>query len=127
MSREYNYKSEEEFEQELDALIAYIFGSSNFSTERIDILNPVRVGHVKLCADVLSRFVKGEDLSVTCELCEPIQSSAFITLEGKTICMDDTRWLEKVGMLANNMEVYPLTTGGVRMTFMFYGVTEGVQ
>ena len=126
MSREYDYESEEEIEQAIDDLIEYIFGETDPNEESVRLLNPIRVNHVELCAAVLNRFAKGDGLTMECELHKPIQSSAYISLEGKTISMEDTRWLAKVGSLANNVEIYPLTTGGVKMTFMFYGVAREI-
>lgn len=126
MSREYDYESEEEFEQALDGLIEYIYGEVDPNAESVKLLNPLRVDHVRLCAAVLNRFAKGNGLTTECKLNEPIQSSAYISLEGETIIMDNTKWLSRVMALANNVEIYPLSTGGVKMTFMFYGVTREI-
>lgn len=124
---EFDYESEEDLNQELDALIEYINESVDLNAETARLLNPMRVNNVRLCAAVLNKFASGEDLHIECEMHKPIESSAYISLEGKTISMDDTRWLARVGSLANNMEVYPLSTGGVRLTFMFYGVTKEME
>lgn len=123
---DFDYENEEEFEQALDDLIEYIQEAIDPNGSSVKVLNPMRVDNVRLCAAVLNKFAKGEDFYMECEIHKPIESSAYISLEGKTISMDDTRWLARVGSLANNMEVYPLSTGGIRLTFMFYGITKEI-
>lgn len=123
---DFDYENDEEFEQNLDDFIEYMQECINPDDAGVRVLNPMRVNNVRLCAAVLNKFTKGEDLYMECEVHEPVESSAYISLEGKTISMDDTRWLARVGSLANNMEVYPLSTGGIRLTFMFYGITKEI-
>ena len=123
---DFDYESEEEFEQALDDLIEDIRGAIKPDDGSVRILNPMRVDNVRLCAAVLNRFVGGENIHMECEIHKPVECSAYISLEGKTISMDDTRWLARVGSLANNMEVYPLSTGGIRLTFTFYGITKEI-
>lgn len=122
--RDMPYEDEEEIEKALDDFIEYINEATDPERESVRIINPNRIDNVRLCAAVLEKFTGGEGLHMECELHKPIESSAYISLEGETISMDDTRWLPRVGKLANNMEVYPLTTGGVKLTFMFYGITK---
>ena len=124
---EFDHESEEDLNQEIDALVEYINESVNTNAEIVRLLSPMRVNNVRLCAAVLNKFAGGEDLRIECEMHKPLESSAYISLEGKTISMDDTRWLTRVGSLASNMEVYPLNSGGVRLTFMFYGITKEIE
>lgn len=118
---------EDEAMQAFDALIEYIRENVDEDACSVRVLDPERINHVRLCEAVLQHFSFGKELFIECEMHKPIDSSAYITLEGKSITMGDTRWLARVGSLANNMEVYPLAAGGVRMTFMFYGITKEVE
>lgn len=123
---EFDRESEEEIEEMLDAAIEYIGEAITPRAGAVNILNVQRAQHVDLCAAVLKRFVVGNDIEFECEMNKPVTSSAYISLTGKKFSLDDTRWIARVGSLANNMEIYPLTDGRVRMTFMFYGLTEEI-
>lgn len=120
------FETEEEFEETLDAFVEYIGEYIQPKVGSVRILDPFRVDHVRLCASVLRKYVKGDGLKIEWEVHKPVECSAYISLEGKNISVDDTRWIARVGSLANNMEIYPLLDGGVRITFLFYGITKEI-
>lgn len=121
----YNNNDIAEAEEALDALVGYV-GEYIEPNGGIRMLNPFRVDNVRLCASVLRKYVKGDNLKIEWEIHKPVECSAYISIEGKNISMEDTRWIARVGSLANNMEIYPLLDGGVRMTFTFYGITKEI-
>lgn len=121
---ELELENEKEAEEALDALVEYLSEAMQPRDGAVRVLNPLRIDNVRLCASVLKKFVLGEDAKIEWEIHKPIESAAYISLEGKSLFLNDTRWLARVGELANNMEVYPLADGSIRMTFTFYGVME---
>lgn len=117
----------EEAEEALDAFIEYLSDVIKPRDGAVYALNPFRINNVRLCASVLKKYVVGENVKIEWEIHKPIDCAAYISLEGKSLMLEDTRWLSRVGSLANNMEIYPLANDGVRMTFTFYGVMEGLD
>lgn len=120
------FETEDEFEEALDAFVEYVGEYIEPKDGSVRMLDPFRVDHVRLCASVLKKFVKGDELKIRWEVHKPVECSAYISLEGKNISADDTKWIARVGGLANNMEIYPLLNGDVRITFLFYGITKEI-
>ena len=58
---------------------------------------------------------------------EPFNSMASITIEGDQLEFADCRWLSRAIGLADNLEVYPLTTGKIRMVLTFHGMVRKIS
>ena len=78
--RDMHYEDEEEIEKTLDDFIEYINEGIDDKAESVRIINPNRIDNVRLCAAVLEKFAKGDNLRMECEMHKPIESSAYISL-----------------------------------------------
>lgn len=67
--------------------------------------------------DVRMRF-KQDDMS---------PASGHIVIEGAELRFDTIRWLSRVMELADNVDIYPLSNGTIRMTLGFHGLLDMVE
>ena len=94
---------------------------------RTAILNPEKLRRMKLCYELVKHFLTapGEDLSYRVN--EPFKSMGSITMESDKFIVKYPEMLRLACRLADNMEVYPLTNGRIRMAFSFHGLTKTIE
>lgn len=94
---------------------------------RVAALNVERMQQLQLAYDIFKKIVIGEDVSVSYQTNKPFPSMGSISVEADLLALSDPELFHVVAKLANNMEVYPLTDGKVRMTFTFHGLTMPLE
>lgn len=92
----------------------------------VSVSNPERVLQVNIAYDALKKALKGRNLKITKKMNKPFKNMAAISIEGKSIEFPHGEYIRWIIERTDNIEVYPLTTGNLRMTFTFYGLTKRV-
>lgn len=127
---DYPISSEEEqkaaLETELDAVISQI-GEKILEGERDPgILVPDKLYQFRLVHEAFKAMTHGTDAKVTYALHEPFRSMGSVFVEGRDLCFADTGLFARVLQLADNVEVYPLTNGEVRMAATFHDIVKPI-
>ena len=73
----------------------------------------------------LERFL--DALSALILAHEPFKSMGYISLEGESLEIPDPVPFARAAALADNLEVYPLASGRVRLTLTFLGLTTPIE
>ena len=68
-----------------------------------------------------------DDWKITTVVHKPVTSMGVICIEAEDLIFDRMTEINKVLASADNMEIYPLTSGKVRMTIAFHGITKAVE
>lgn len=116
-------KERNEMEKALDEFVEKFGGRIMEEDTRLQILNAGRMQQMAFTHEVLKNLLSGQDVSISHQINEPFKGSGSITIEGKEIAFNDTKWFVIASQLADNFEVYPLTNGKIRLAFSFYNLT----
>jgi len=73
---------------------------------------------------LMKRLTTGSAMQVTYTMHDPFPSMGSITVEGDHLAFSDCKWLGRALEFASNVEVYPLSNGGVRMVLTFHGLVK---
>lgn len=103
----------EEFKEELQS-----------DRTRISMLNFSRAQQFAFSYEAAKVLAKATKARASRELPKAGSSLGSVSIEGKDVRFIGGKWFARIGEFADNMEVYPLANGGVRVTFGFYGVTK---
>lgn len=122
-----NFANDAELEQTLDKIIANIGGRIAVEENKRTVSNELRLRQMEFTYAALKYITKDEDVQISYKLYEPFQTMGSITIEGETFEFDDTEWFARASEFASNIEVYPLTSGKVRMTFTFHGIRTSIE
>ena len=68
-----------------------------------------------------------DDWKITTVVHKPVTSMGVICIEAEDLIFDRMTEINKVLANADNMEIYPLTNGNIRMTIAFHGITKPVE
>ena len=94
---------------------------------RTALLNMEQLKKIGTVYALAKELFRDSGCKVSCELHKPYKSMGYVTIEGKNIHFAEPVWLNRMGQLAHNFEVYPLTNGKVRLTFTFHGLAVPVK
>lgn len=113
-------KSKQDFEEKMDQLEYKTLSTWGW------VLNEERMTQMRKAFDALLHLFDegGYDAEISYKKGELVQSNGDFIIEGKRFNLDDMKKLSYILDAADNMDVYPLTNGGIRMTFGFYGLIE---
>lgn len=116
-------KEKNEMERALDEVVQSVGGKIMEEDARLQIANAERMKQMAFTYEVLKNLLSGQDVSVAYEVNKPFKSTGSITVEGKELVFDDTRWFAVASEFADNFEVYPLKNGKIRLAFAFHNLT----
>lgn len=68
-----------------------------------------------------------EDWKIATVVHKPVTSMGVICIEAEDLIFDRMTEINKVLISADNVEIYPLTNGNIRMTIAFHGITKPVE
>lgn len=113
-----------ELERFLDALSALILADER----RTSVLNIARFQEMQAAWEILRALARDmEGVKLTCAAHEPFKSMGYISLEGESLEIPDPVPFARAAALADNLEVYPLASGRVRLTLTFLGLTTPIE
>ena len=84
------------------------------------VLNTLRVQQMQFSHSVMKKLASGSEMRVTYTMHEPFKSMGCITVEGDHLGFTDCKWLGRAIEFASNVDVYPLSKGGVRLVLTFH-------
>ncbi len=113
-------------ERQLDELIALIGKRIETEDQRVQIMNLPRVKQLEFAYEVLKILLAGQDASISYKLNDPFKSVGSVSIEGRNVAFSKIEWFVKAANVADNVEVYPLTNGKLRMTLTFHNVTTAM-
>lgn len=120
----------DEFEEkELDeAFLEALIDQLSEEEAKPAIVNPARMTHIGFSYAVMKYLTK--DIPggrVSYQLNEPFKEVGSVSVEAANLCFSKTEWFARAAEFANNMEVYPLENGMVRLTLTFFGIATKIQ
>ena len=91
------------------------------------ILNPFRMAQVFYAHTVLEKMTEGTGIKVSAALHEPFNSMGSICMEGDTLEFSNCQWLGSAIVFSDNMEIFPLVDGKIKMVLTFHGLTSSAE
>ena len=116
----------ENFSSEMEALLDCLGQWILEDEQQPGIISPVRYQQFQLSHDLLKKLITGIDMKISYEIHEPFNSMGSITIEGDQLEFTNCRWLSRAVGFADNLEVYPLATGKIRMVLTFHGLVRKI-
>ena len=126
MNFEFEFNSEDDIEEMFDSFVDKIRENIIADEEKVTILNPLRLAQIRFTYSVMRYLTKGTDIMVTYKLNEPSKAMGSVSVEGETLEITNSKWFARAVEFANNIEIYPLAKGGVRLTFTFHNLTTPI-
>lgn len=125
---EYSYDKEDlSEEEELDALIEAVGDLIREDELKTAVIVPKKYEDIKRTYAMLEYIIKGKDASLDYVFNQPFKSMGVISVEAKELIFDNPELFSKVSELADSVDVYPLTSGKLRMEFTFHGLTRPIE
>ncbi len=96
--------------------------------QRVALTNVSRLKQMQLAYKSIERlFASQKGVSVKYSLNKPFNSFGSISVEGAVIDIENAALFGKINLIANNVEIYPLTNGRIRMAFGFHNLTSPIE
>lgn len=119
--------SDEEIEQQMDEIVESLRPDIETDESKTVLLNATRMTQLKFTYLVMRYLTRGRKVSVTYKLYEPFRTMGSVSVEGKSIEFDSTKWFTRAAEFASNTDVYPLADNKVRLTFTFHWLTAPIE
>lgn len=113
-----------ENQNELDELIDCIGQLILEDKQQPSTLQPIRLQMMNFSYSVLKRIAEENGMTVSYELHKPFQSMGSIRLEGEDLVFLQCKQLARAISFADNIDVFPLTNGRIRLVLTFHGLTK---
>ena len=113
-----------ENQNELDELIDCIGQWILEDEQQPSTLQPLRLQMINFSYSVLKRIAAENGMTVSYELHKPFQSMGSICLEGEDLVFLNCKQLARAISFADNIDVFPLTNGRIRLVLKFHGLTK---
>ena len=94
---------------------------------RPSILDPLRMEKFLFASTVLEKMIQDTDMKFSVTMHEPFNSMGSICMEGDTLEFTDCKRLGRAIELADNVEIFPLIDGKVKMALTFHGLTAPIK
>ncbi len=91
------------------------------------ILDPLVYRRMATLHDLLLRIFDGSDVSVSYKMQKPFKGSGSVSIQGSNIDFAKSDLLTQAVKLADNMDVYPMIRGVVRIDFGFHGLAKVIK
>ena len=91
------------------------------------VLNPYGIERIRFSCALLEKMAKCADMKVSTALHEPFNSMGSICVEGNVLEFGDCKWLGRAIEFANNVEIFPVNDGKIRMVLTFHGLTAPIK
>ena len=113
-----------ENQNELDELIDCIGQWILEDEQQPSTLQPLRLQMMNFSYSALKRIAEENGMTVSYELHKPFQSMGSICLEGEYLVFLNCKQLARAISFADNIDVFPLTNGRIRLVLTFHGLTK---
>ncbi len=116
-----------ENQNELDELIDCIGQWILEDEQQPSTLQPLRLQMMNFSYRILKRIAEENGMTVSYELHKPFQSMGSICLEGEDMVFLQCKQLARAISFADNLNVFPLTNGKIRIVLTFHGLTKKIS
>lgn len=116
-----------ENQNELDELIDCISQWILEDEQQPSTLQPIRLQMMNFSYRILKHIAEENGMTVSYELHKPFQSMGSICLEGEDLVFLHCKQLARAISFADNIDVFPLTNGRIRLVLTFHGLTKKVN
>lgn len=120
---EKEFITDEEVEEALAGLLNFIGEQVTEENSKTAIINKPKAQMVLCTYKLLKYLTKGSSAKVTYALNEPYRSMGSVSVVGKDLVFNNSKWFTAAISMASNFNVYPKTNGTVQMDFTFHGLT----
>lgn len=116
-----------EFEnEELDAIIQALGEAIEADEQRTGILVPERLRQMASAYQLLIEIGNETDTIVTYQLNTPFKSMGSICMEAESLEFIDVSKMMNAIHTSDNVDIYPLTNGHIRMVLTFHGLVKSI-
>ena len=124
---EFNFSSEAEIEEMLDGIVNSVEDMIIADEEKTAVLVPEKLQKMQFVHGVVKYLTKGTKAKVTYSLHTPFKSMGSVFVEAEEIKFYDMKWFERIVQFADNVDIYPLTNGKIRMAITFHGLVRPIE
>lgn len=124
---EIDFSSEEEIEEMLDGIVNSVGEMIAVDEAKTSVLVPEKLQKMQFVHGVIKYLTKGTNAKVTYTLHSPFKSMGSIFVEAEEIKFSDVKWFARIMRFADNIDIYPLTNGKVKMAITFHGLVRPVE
>ena len=124
---DFQFTSEEDIQHLLDGFVEGMQDMVAEDEGKTTIINPLRLAQIKFTYSVMKYLTRDTDAEVTYKLNEPFKTMGSVSVEGKVLEFEGSKWFARAAEFASNTEVYPLAKNRVRLTFTFHGLTAPIE
>lgn len=117
---------DDEIYEECDLMIKDL-GEALEDESSTTVLNLEKLKQMEFVFAAMKRVLDNKLVKVSYMMNKPYKTMGSISAEGKLIEFDDPMWFIRMAELASNVEVYPLASDKVRITFTFHGLTKPID
>lgn len=89
------------------------------------IINHMRLEQLNFCYQTMLYLTHGTNATVSYDLDQPRMSVGEVAVEGDLLDFNDPERFARAAEFADNMDIYPLTNGKIRLSFGFNRLTMG--
>lgn len=118
------YEREKFESNEMDAMIQALGEAIQKSESRNGMLNVEKVDWIRRDYFLIRKMAQMTEAKVTWALHSPFVSMGYITLEADDLIFTEMKELAEVISRCDNLEIYPLTNGKIRMTLGYHGLVK---
>ena len=113
-------ENQNELDELIDCIGQWILGDE----QQPSTLQPIRLQMMNFSYSVLKRIAAENGMTISYELHKPFQSMGSICLEGEDLVFLNCKQLARAISFADNIDVFPLTNGRIRLVLTFHGLTK---
>lgn len=124
---EIEFHSDEEVWAMLDNVLVAVGEAILEGESKPAVIDPIRIQQIQFAYGVLKYLTKNTGAKLTYALNEPFKSMGSISVEGKNLLFTNSEWFARAAEFASNTEIYPLTSGKVRLTMTFHGLVKPIK
>lgn len=121
------YLGPEERDESADDFIDQLAKLVQEDESRTSMVNVDRMQQLKLAYKIFKKTMIGENVDISYQVNKPFPSMGNISVEADLLAISNPKMFHMIAKLANNVEVYPLTNGRVRMCFTFHGLVKPLE
>lgn len=124
---EFDFSSEEEIEEALDGIVNSVGEMIAVDEARTAVLVPEKLQKMQFVHGVIKYLTKETKAKVTYSLHTPFKSMGSIFVEAMELKLCDMKWFSRVVQFADNVDIYPLTNGKIKMAITFHGLVRSIE
>ena len=91
------------------------------------VINPARMRDMRKAELIIQKMAEENHTKIKCIYNEPFKTMGSIEMEMKELNITDMESFKCAVLLADNLDIYPLLNGNIRVSFGFNGIVIPVM